>query len=120
MKPTEIIMPTKDIDKDKLTEDEKTALLSYAFRPREQHLPPAMNAPVEPLSEEDRRLLTPPGGNPEVTSLPLIRGKVTPGMKPHLPLEAHAATVGVDASLDDVPPMRRAQVLAERAKAAGK
>lgn len=119
---TKIIMPTKTIDKDKLTEEEKTALLSDAFRMEQDHatLEPASNV-VAVLDEEDRAKLESP--NPVLTSVPLVRGKMrgeAQGMTPRLPLAAHATTIGEDASLDDVPPMKRAQVLAERAKTGGK
>jgi hypothetical protein len=123
---TKIIMPTKNIDKEKLTEEEKTALLSSAFKMEDHHseLPMAVDHVVEPFADVDAKLLNPirPGNGPEVTSAPLVRGKMlgeAQGMKPRRPLEAHAAALTDDASLDNVPPMLRAKVLAERKKAAG-
>lgn len=116
---TKIIMPTQTLDKEKLTEDEKDALLSDEFRMGQDHaqLEMAKDGIPEDHFKGDEHMLKPPGEGPEITSAPLVRGKMlgeAQGMKARLPLETRAAAVTEDSSLDDVPPMKRAQIIASR------
>jgi hypothetical protein len=109
-------------DKKELTPEEKEKALTDAFnldKYASSPIPRAVDRIIEPFDDEDQAKLT--TGQPELNEALVVRGKMLgpqQGMKPRQPLEKHAAPIGADASLDDVPPMLRAKVLADRAKAA--